>query len=122
MRKLTRFLLALEAPLYALFGGYPNFVAEEYHISVWFFITMVASMLQLIPESWIGWSEDKRTHIAVLALIATLVCRLAVVERYVGELRRAAETKAHEEMTAEEMTAYHQPASGSTTYPGLSRN
>lgn len=87
MKSLWKFLTALPAPFYAFIPS-NDYRPEEYHVVVWLGIAMAITFALMISD-WIGWSSTDRWRLADVAWGPTLLCRLALVEREVKDLRHA---------------------------------
>jgi hypothetical protein len=88
MKPIGKFLSALSAPFYAMSGASRDYRAEEYHVGVWFLIAIILTFATMV-SGWMGWPWAQSTRLPEVAFFATLVCRLALVEREVKELRQA---------------------------------
>lgn len=87
MKSLLKFLDALMSPVYGCFGGPKDYKPEAYHVKTWFIIAFAVSAV-LVVADFIGWRLDWRVErFASMAWIATLICRLVLVEREIGELK-----------------------------------
>lgn len=85
MNRVRHFLRALPAPIYALIMS-DTYRPENYHVGVWFLIFVVLELLSLISD-WTAWHWPGWAQLANVALFATLLCRLALVEYELNRLK-----------------------------------
>jgi hypothetical protein len=84
MEWISKVFGSLVAPIYALIG-IVEFRPQPYHVGFWFLIAVISTLASMLPISlalWAGWGR-----LADMAWIATVVCRLALVEKEVDNLK-----------------------------------
>lgn len=71
-----------------MFGATEAFRPEPYHVGVWFWIAILFFLGWIVADSLhsLYWAKTF-DGLSTLALLATLVCRLALVEHEVAELK-----------------------------------
>lgn len=86
MKLLRQFFQALPAPFYALLMD-SKYQPQNYHAGVWFLIFVVLEFVSLVLD-WVGWHRVGWNRLANAALFACLLCRLALVEYDLEEIKR----------------------------------
>ena len=90
MKYISNLPRALSVPFSALFFSKdPNDKPEQYDVVVWYAIALILLGCETISDVYKWWRGIDWPIYIGLATAAALLCRLAIVEREVKELREA---------------------------------
>jgi hypothetical protein len=97
MKYISNLPRALSVPFSALFFSTdPNFKPERYDVVVWYVIATILLGCEAMSDVFkLGRGIDWEIYLG-LAVAAALLCRLAIVERELRELRKASSAKSRE--------------------------